>query len=356
MDRLSFEKLAIKYAANIEVMNSDFGQVEDPEKSELLQRIAKGSDQKIGGDLLEEFSKQVLYVNNIIYYDIKPRVVLLQPRINIGRNVFIGEGALEVIKKNMLLPKEEGLYTNNILLDNDPETGELVTKQITYELVYIETYNNVTDIPSKDQIIDRFTNSIDQLDNYYGRPLKDKDVVLISDKDLHMRAYCFEDKSFDELYNFKNRNLVNRAILNMDVGVEYELLKKMDYLGKILNVHLLSPNNYRHRYNELANNYLESIIYSDLKALLGKTNDYNNCYSMNRNDMIKKLNRADEHFDKHNYKGDLSLNNYSKLRESTRNKNSKRSDEWKSLINTKREQKVSIPVKKNIAPKEKSKE
>lgn len=287
IDELYFAKEAVKCAANIEIMNSNyFGCRIDPMKSELFLKISEPLNEIVKEELQNIFSEQLSHVSNIIIYKSYPKLVLLQPKVKLERN--FPESVLK--EENIKLEKDLGssilmeeLRPYNVRYYRENETGEIVKKTVKYEPVYIEAYNTDEDFPAKDEIIDRFTNHTGKLRNFYGEPIKKNDIIIASD------VYYFDGKTLNEISNFYTPNLINLTHSHMDVGVQYEIFRKLHSIGKVLGLDLMTINYFKQRYDELRDNFLLSIKESDLREVFGEECHYENCYSFHRNNIINYL-------------------------------------------------------------------
>jgi len=346
MDKLSLLKEAIRHTAIIEFMYSDdFGYTTDADDSKLFQKITNQVDEKVKDDLRKEYYEQLQYLANIIQKDRYARLVLLQPDTKIEKDP--PEAAIigKYIKyeEDLSLPKEQ-LFPHNVLYNRDKEDGKLIKTTISYEPVFIELYNRPKDIPAKEQIIDRFTNSVMNLSHYYGGSIRDQDILLISDDNLNMRAYYYENNTFYELDQFIKPNLKNRIILNMDVGVECMLLGELGKIGEKLDLDLLSLNNYEKRYDELFKEYL--LLSRDHGLDFG---DEKKAYVFHPQDVMEYLNCDNKVTDI--YKAMI----YKAEKEFLSNVGFKSMNEWKNLINKlKGQEKNTFNEKEKVTDKDKS--
>jgi len=336
MEKVFIAKAAVRYATILEFMNKrykDTDIVVTPESLELFRKIAENFGKKTKDILAMECARQIVYLESEkILSNNSPKIMLLQPRSKLQDTLF---DAAIFLRDNETL-SEHQLRTCLQICQIDKNTNTLINKQIKYELVYVETYRRIFDIPSEDEIIRRFTKSVDNLKYFYGEPLKEGDVlVTVTDMNLIMEAYGYIKGSFVELpYFFQynahdNRNWEHRAAFCADVAVEYQLLKRLDLFGKALDIDLLTEE-YKKRYEEICDNYLPAIVISDLGGLLETRNEYEKCYSESRDKVVFDL----DYVNNKEFTKTLAINHDKK--------NVMSISEWKSKIeNIKGEQKLS---------------
>lgn len=216
----------INHIALIDYFNSKNGKIIAPNESELFKNTVEGAKESDINQLAMNYEK----IQN-----------------NIDNNIKNANSAVAVLQ-----PKTNKVDSNSPLKPED------------FDIVYVEYIYPDAEIPSKDELIDRFSN-IKQPDNYYGEKLTNGDVVVIYDKDSQTEAYSFKDGSLEKLSGFLNDNLTNKVKGSFVVRVEEDCIRWSIRLEHSLNKEII-PNTYKERATEILDKYLDKFIEVDLKA------------------------------------------------------------------------------------------